>query len=112
MFHFFGPKVPQIYVEEVKQALDHKKKFVLLDVRTPHEFLEGHITRSKNVALSELMRRVEVEFPDKDETIFVYCQSGSRSNQAVGLMMRLGFTHVYNMTNGLLAWKSKGYELI
>ena len=111
MFNIFAPKVPQIDVSDVKEAIDAKKDVVLLDVRTPQEFAKGNITRSINIPLDEIQDKVEKIIPDKNKTIYVYCLSGSRSVHAVAAMVGLGYQYVYDMKSGLLAWRAKGYEV-
>ena len=63
---------------------------VLLDVRTPQEYQEGHIPGSKNVPLQQLDNIVSVA-KNKDIPLFVYCYSGSRSRQATGMLQRMGY---------------------
>ena len=78
---------------------------VLLDVRTPQEYQEGHIPDSKNVPLQELNRAGEM-VPGKDTPLFVYCHSGARSRQAVGELQRMGYLHVKNI-GGIAAYTGK-----
>lgn len=111
MFDFLAPKVPQIEVDKVKRAIDSKGDIDLLDVRTPQEFVKGNITRSINIPVDDIQNRVEKALPDKSRTIYVYCLSGLRSVHAVNTMIKLGYTHAYSMTSGLLAWRTKNYPL-
>ncbi|MGN0157521.1 MAG: rhodanese-like domain-containing protein [Brotaphodocola sp.] len=69
---------------------------VLLDVRTPDEYREGHIPGSKNVALQAIECVTEV-VPEKQVPLFVYCRSGSRSGRAVAAMKQMGYTKVENI---------------
>ncbi len=78
---------------------------VLLDVRTPQEYREGHIPGSKNVPLQSL-ENVNSVVTEKDTPIFVYCYSGSRSRQATGALGRMGYTNVKNI-GGIAAYKGK-----
>ena len=107
----FGPKVPQISVEEVKQSLDEKKDVVLLDVRTRDEFSRGRIAGSINVPVDEVAQKIESILPDKNKTVYVYCLSGSRSVHAVAAMEELGYAHIFDIKSGMLAWRSKKYPV-
>ena len=78
---------------------------VLLDVRTPQEYREGHIPDSRNVPLQELHRVASVA-AEKDTPLFVYCHSGARSRQAVGELRRMGYLHVRNI-GGIAAYTGK-----
>lgn len=78
---------------------------VLLDVRTPQEYREGHIPNSVNVPLQALGGAEPVP-AGKDAPLFVYCHSGARSRQAVGLLGRMGYANAKNI-GGIAAYKGK-----
>ena len=101
IFDFF--KQPDINqgVEEYRQAADA----VLLDVRTPQEYREGHIPGSQNVPLQQL-DKVEEVTENKDTVLYVYCRSGARSRQAVSLLNHMGYTNVHNI-GGIAAYSGK-----
>ena len=69
---------------------------VLLDVRTPGEFAQGHIPGSVNLDVSEIAQAAE-RFPQKDTPLFVYCHSGARSGQAVMMLRQMGYTNAVNI---------------
>lgn len=106
------PKVPQISVEDVKKSLDAQEKVILLDVRTTSEFDRGRIEKSINLPVQDVSSDIEKVIPDKKQKVYVYCLSGSRSTEAVGEMMQKGYTNVYNITSGLLAWRVHKYPTI
>ena len=111
MFDITEPQVPEITAENVKKSIDAKEGALLLDVRTAGEYLRGKIEGSINIPVDEVTNFVESVVPDKSHTIYVYCLSGARSVHAVSTMVKLGYTRVYNMINGLLAWRAKGYPV-
>ncbi len=78
---------------------------VLLDVRTPQEYREGHIPGSKNIPLQSL-EGISGVVSQKDAPVFVYCYSGSRSRQAAGMLNKMGYTNVKNI-GGIAAYKGK-----
>lgn len=78
---------------------------VLLDVRTPQEYREGHIPNSVNLPLETLGGGSPVP-AGKDAPLFVYCYSGARSRQAVGLLGRMGYANAKNI-GGIAAYKGK-----
>ena len=78
---------------------------VLLDVRTPQEYWEGHIPGSQNVPLQQLDAVKEVA-EKKDTALYVYCYSGGRSRQAVSLLKHMGYTNVRNI-GGIAAYSGK-----
>lgn len=78
---------------------------VLLDVRTPQEYQEGHIPGSKNVPLQAIGNVVSVA-KEKAVPLYVYCHSGARSRQAVGALQRMGYSNVTNI-GGMAAYSGK-----
>lgn len=78
---------------------------VLLDVRTPQEYREGHLPDSVNVPLQSLGDIQEV-VENKDTQVYVYCHSGSRSRQAAAILGRMGYGKVKNI-GGIAAWHGK-----
>ena len=78
---------------------------VLLDVRTPQEYREGHIPNSVNLPLQSLGGGASVP-AGKDAPLFVYCQSGARSRQAVSLLQNMGYVNVNNI-GGMAAYRGK-----
>jgi len=78
---------------------------VLLDVRTPQEYSEGHIPESKNVPLQAL-DKVRTVVESKDTELFVYCHSGARSRQAAAVLEQMGYTKVNNI-GGISSYRGK-----
>ena len=101
IFDFF--KQPDINqgVQEYKNTAGA----VLLDVRSPQEYREGHIPGSQNVPLQQL-DKVEEVTENKDTVLYVYCRSGARSRQAVSLLKHIGYTNVHNI-GGIAAYSGK-----
>ena len=78
---------------------------VLLDVRTPDEYRQGHIPGSKNVPLQSISK-VAGMIDNKSTTIFVHCLSGARSRQAAAILKQMGYTNVKNI-GGISAYAGK-----
>lgn len=85
---------------------------VILDVRTPEEFAQGHIAGSININVESPDFTSKVEQLDKSQTYAVYCRSGRRSGVATQQMESLGFTSLYNMDGGVIDWAGAGFELV
>ena len=103
--------IPQITADEVKYALDIKENSILIDVRTPAEVMRGKIPDAINLPIDEIRDKIQTIIPDKNQKIYVYCLSGTRSDTAVSTMIALGYTNVFSMTNGLLRWRFKQYPI-
>ena len=78
---------------------------VLLDVRTPQEYREGHIPGSKNVPLQTIDKVMSIT-EKKDTVLFVYCYSGARSRQATAMLQRMGYTNARDI-GGIAAYQGK-----
>ena len=78
---------------------------ILLDVRIPQEYQEGHIPESKKVPLQQLNNIVSV-VKNTEIPLFVYCYSGARSRQATGMLQRMGYSKVNNIV-GIAAYSGK-----
>ncbi len=112
MIDLSNQKIPQVSASDVYRAVTEKNECVILDVRTPQEYARGKIAGSINVPLSDIGKNIQNIIPDKSVTIYVYCLSGSRSVLAVDTMTHMGYTHVYNIISGLLAWRGSKYLLV
>lgn len=73
--------------------------YVVIDVREPNEYANGHVKGALNIPPAELMSGSEKlnDIP-KDAAIILYCISGSRSNVSKNIMESMGYT---NITNGI-----------
>ncbi|MBQ2945342.1 MAG: rhodanese-like domain-containing protein [Clostridia bacterium] len=93
---------------DVNQGVNEYKNStgaVLLDVRTPQEYSEGHIPQSKNVPLQTL-DKIRNIVDNKDTELFVYCYSGARSRQAAAMLEQMGYTNVKNI-GGISSYRGK-----
>ncbi|KXA92225.1 hypothetical protein AKJ64_03710 [candidate division MSBL1 archaeon SCGC-AAA259E17] len=84
---------------------------VVLDVRTPDEFKEGHIPGAILVPVDELKESTLLEIPH-DKEILCYCRSGHRSSWATEYLSRQGYARAYNLSGGILAWENRGYRVM
>ncbi|MFI5361958.1 MAG: ubiquitin-like small modifier protein 1 [Elusimicrobiota bacterium] len=96
--------IPEITVEELKAKLDKKEKFVLLDVREPHEYEIAKISGSRLLPLGELEKRVGEL--DKAAKLIVHCRSGGRSARAVQFLRAQGYDAT-NVAGGITAWSER-----
>ncbi len=92
------------------RELVNEKKGVVLDVRTPGEYAEGHLPGAMDIDFLSDDFSEKVEKLDRDTTYLVYCRSGHRSHQAAKRMEEMGFK-VVNMKGGIMNWQNEGYEI-
>jgi len=95
--------VQNIKVSET-EAVINQENVVVLDVRTPDEYRNGHLENSVNIDFYGDNFKEEVAKLDKGKTYVIYCHSGRRSANAGDIMIGLGYTNVYNVLGGIVAW--------
>ena len=81
---------------------------VILDVRTPEEYAEGHLDGAVLVDFYEPDFADQLAALDTDVPYLVYCRSGNRSGQTIPLMQQLGFDSAVDVDGGILAWAAAG----
>ncbi|GAK49610.1 Rhodanese domain protein [Candidatus Moduliflexus flocculans] len=86
--------------------------FIILDIRTPQEFADGHIEGAINLDFYASNFKERLNTLDKSKTYMMYCRSGNRSGKALGMMKDQNFTEVYNMTGGIGSWAQKGLPVV
>lgn len=89
-----------------------KSGVITLDVRTPGEYMTGHIQGAINIDVESLQFDTEIAKLDKNATYAVYCRSGRRSVVAVDTMAKNGFTKLFNLTNGVIDWQISNLPLV
>lgn len=84
---------------------------MLIDVRTPEEFAQGHLEGAVNMDLEGGQFSADIAGLPKDAAYMVYCHSGRRSALAAQAMSDAGFTHVYDL-GGIAAWQASGLPVV
>ena len=96
----------QINMDEAGNMMKNEKNYIILDVRRPDEYAEGHIPGAINVPNEEIGAADISELPDKAQLILVYCRSGRRSKEASEKLAGLGYTNIVEF-GGILDWKGE-----
>lgn len=84
---------------------------LLVDVRTPGEWKQGHISGAKHFDISSGEFDLKVQVFPKQANILLYCQSGARSRLAMSRMRSMGFTGIKHISGGMGSWRSAGYPV-
>lgn len=94
----------------LKQAhanLTSNTEIVVIDVRTSSEFYgNGHIKNAINIAVDQIGEQIEKIITNKNTTIYLVCQSGTRSAMAYSILKRLSYTHVFDL-GSIVGWPAK-----
>jgi rhodanese-related sulfurtransferase len=96
-------KYNKIDAKTAKEVFDTQSDFTIIDVRTPAEYESGYIANAINIPLDVIVDSVLEKYPNKDEMLYVYCRSGNRSSQAAKLLVKEGYTNVYDF-GGVNTW--------
>ncbi len=83
---------------------------VVLDVRTPKEYSDGHLPNARNIPAAELDKRMG-ELP-ASKPVLICCASGARSGRAAGILRKAGRKDIFNLDGGLQAWRQAGLPVV
>ncbi len=91
----------EITVKELKRKLDKQEDFQLIDVREEFEYEVSNLN-GENIPLGGLL--LEVEKIATDKAVIIHCRSGARSAAAIMQLEAQGFSKLYNLKGGIVAW--------
>lgn len=100
-----------ISAKEAEKLIAENPGMLILDVRTPGEYKEGHIKGAKLIPVQQLAERVAEIEDYKDKEILIYCRSGGRSVTAAEILQREGFRKLYNLQRGIRDWIKEGLPI-
>jgi rhodanese-related sulfurtransferase len=101
--HKYIYKMKEISVQELKEKIDNKEDFQLIDVRETFEYEVSNLD-GENIPLGGIL--IEADKVAKDKPVIIQCRSGKRSAAAVmQLEQQYGFDNLYNLKGGILAWQ-------
>jgi rhodanese-related sulfurtransferase len=95
-----------ISVQELKDRLDSGSAPKIIDVREAWEYEQDHI-QAENIPMGEVPERLEELQPYREVELVICCRSGGRSGNIANFLRANGFSHVRNLTGGMLAWKAQ-----
>ena len=98
-----GNEVKHITQEDAQRIMQANPDAIILDVRTPEEFEKKHIPNAVLVPIEDVRGGKLSKLPDKDAMILVYCWTGRRAEDAAELLIKRGYTKVYEF-GGLVDW--------
>ena len=93
----------QVTTDEAIQIMKQESDYIILDVRRPDEFAEGHIPNAINIPNESIGTTEIPQLPLKNQLILVYCRSGRRSKEASEKLVALGYTNIVEF-GGILDW--------
>lgn len=96
-------KYRRITADEAQVLMKKEENYLILDVRTPEEFAEGHIPHAINIPMDEFGEEPLRELPDRNQMIFVYCAKGIRSMNVANRLAHMGYRNIVEM-GGIQDW--------
>jgi rhodanese-related sulfurtransferase len=112
-------RIREISAADAAQALAANPSLLIVDVREPAEWAEGHLPEAILVPRGMVEAKADLDYPnrepklaDRHQAIIVHCASGARSAMAVDVLQQMGFTDVRSMAGGIAAWKEAGLEVV
>lgn len=84
---------------------------LVVDVRTPAEFAEGHVPGAVNIPLDQLPQALQVDPRLGHKPLVLYCRTGRRSALAIALLAEHGITDVRQLAGDYVAWTATGYPI-
>lgn len=109
---------PNVIGVDARQALHlietnrDNPRFVILDIRTPGEFKQGHIRQATLLDYYHSEFKAGLERLDRDTTYLIYCRSGNRSGRTLAMIESMGFTKIYHLQSGIREWVKEGLPLV
>lgn len=104
--------IREVSAEEAASMLENDEAIQLVDVRTQGEVAQGYIEGAEHIDYMKWnVFTAGVETLDKDQPVMVYCKVGGRSHKAAEYLLEKGFTKVYDLKGGILAWNKENKPL-
>ena len=100
-----------INIEEAYNLIRSEKHLVIIDVRTAGEYNEGFIRNSINIDFHKDDFSENIGKLDRHQKYLVYCRSGNRSEKALEIFKKLGFSDFRHMAGGITDWKKYGFPV-
>jgi phage shock protein E len=102
----------EIHTISPEQVLERDTQVsIVVDVRSPEEFAEGHVPGAINIPHTEIDKSLENLMSYADKTIILYCHSGRRAGIAANYLEENGVTKLQHMAGDMLEWKAKQFPL-
>lgn len=100
-----GPAATEVGQEALLEQLASASPPLVLDVRTPEEFVSGHVPGAQNVPIDELAARIGDLSADRDREVVVYCERGPRARRAQAALVDAGFAQVRHLEGDMSSWR-------
>lgn len=88
------------------------KNVQLVDIRSPQEYANGHITNAENQNFYSATFYSDLDKYNKSQPLYIYCRSGNRTSLAINELQKIGFVQVIDLKTGLNGWIQANYTVV
>jgi phage shock protein E len=108
-FSSFAGDLVEISAQQLNSS--NTENWLILDVRTKEEFLQGHVPGAINIAHDQISDNLDKLLGYKDKPVVVYCRSGFRAAKAAKILMSEDFQQVNHLEGDMLGWEKSGFDI-
>jgi rhodanese-related sulfurtransferase len=104
--------VTDVSAGEAAKQLKKNLEIVVVDIRTPEEFAQGHLNGAVNINMRSGNFKEQLAKLDRDATYLMHCLSGGRSTASLPVWMELGFEKVLHLDEGMKGWLEEDLPVV
>ncbi len=106
--------IQSVNAEQFEQLIEQwVEEGAVIDVRTPEEYLQGHLPHALNINIyDENFKEQVLRHVGERPVVLVYCRSGRRSLKAAHILKEMGYQKIYNLRGGILEWMESGRPVL
>ena len=101
----------QVTAQELVNLMN-RDQALIVDVRDPNDFSQGHIVNSMNIPFAALARRIDELEKFKEKPLVIACKMGQQSGAAGTMLRKAGFQNVARLRGGLTEWRSLNMPVV
>lgn len=106
-----NPATNQLKARKFNKLID-KDNAIILDVRTKNEFKNGHIKDAGQLNYYAMDFKKKLLLLPRNQPVYLYCNTGYRSDRAANILIKNGYTNIYNLEYGILEWNINNLPII
>lgn len=106
-----NPATNQLNSKKFNKLID-KDNAIILDVRTKNEFKNGHIKDAGQLNYYAMDFKKKLLLLPRNQPVYLYCNTGYRSDRAANILIKNGYTNIYNLEYGILEWNINNLPII
>lgn len=101
-----------VTARQVAEMLRKDTSIILVDVRTPEEYQQGHIKGARLMDFYSAEFHAMMQTLPKEKPVVLYCRSGRRSAEAMTFLVSIGYSRVFNLLGGIVQWKKDRQPIV